>query len=251
MVKALLAFSIIFYFYGSKNRNLKKTVTILSLVILLVLILDQVLKIWVKTHMYYGESFSILGLSWAQIHFVENDGAAFGLSYGGETGKLILSTFRIIMVSFLFYMLYRMAKTKEPLGFLIFFAFIIAGAMGNIIDSIFYGQIFSASPRHTQTVAELFPAGGGYGKILHGLVVDMLHFPFFETRLPDWFPFWGGRQVRFFAFVFNIADAAISTGVIGILLFHRKYFTQPQKVKETAAAVTAVAATNTSSGEEE
>lgn len=225
---------------------LKKSI-IVVLVILAVLILDQWLKIWVKTNMFYGETFGIFGLSWAQIHFVENKGAAFGLEYGGDTGKLILSVFRIFMVGFLIYMLRKMIKTKEPLGFLIFFALIIAGAIGNIIDSVFYGVIFSESTNHGQNIAELFPAGGGYEKVFYGKVVDMLYFPLFEFRMPSWVPRWGGEQMKFFRFVFNIADAAISVGVIGILLFYRKYFTKPTKSKEKKGS----AAIASSSGEEE
>ena len=186
--------------------------------------------------MFYGETFGIFGLSWAQIHFVENEGAAFGLKYGGDTGKLVLSIFRIFMVSFLIYMIRKMIKSKEPIGFLVFFAFIIAGAIGNIIDSIFYGVIFSESLTHSQNIAELFPDGGGYGRIFYGEVVDMLYFPLFEFRMPSWVPLWGGEPMKFFRFVFNIADAAISVGVIGILLFFRKYFTKAPK-KEAVVAV--------------
>lgn len=211
------------------------------------MILDQSLKIWVKTTMHLHETISYLGVSWAQLNFVENEGAAFGLKFGGDTGKLILSIFRIFMVGFLIYMLRKMIKTKEPLGFLIFFSLIIAGAIGNILDSIFYGVIFSSS---AHGVAEMFPEGGGYAPIFYGWVVDMLHFPLYEGHLPDWFPFWGGRQIHFFRFVFNIADASISTGVIGILLFYRKYFTKAEiKKEETAAAVSVIDQENKSEEE--
>ncbi|MCL4106461.1 UNVERIFIED_CONTAM: hypothetical protein GTU68_030419 [Idotea baltica] len=182
--------------------------------------------------MFYGETFGIMGLSWAQIHFVENEGAAFGLKYGGDIGKLILSVFRIFMVSFLVYMIKKMIQSKEPLGFLIFFALIIAGAIGNIIDSIFYGVIFSESPTHIKNIAEMFPEGGGYASFFYGKVVDMLYFPLFEFRMPDWSPLWSGQVIKFFRFVFNIADASISVGVIGILLFYRKYFTKAAKKKD-------------------
>ncbi len=176
--------------------------------------------------MFYGETFGILGLNWAQIHFVENEGAAFGLKYGGDAGKLALSIFRIFMVSFLIYMIKKMIQSKEPLGFLVFFSLIIAGAIGNIIDSMFYGVIFSESMQHGQNIAEMFPEGGGYAKFFFGKVVDMLYFPLFEFRMPEWSPLWGGQIVKFFRFVFNIADASISVGVIGILLFYRRYFTK-------------------------
>ncbi len=177
--------------------------------------------------MYYGETFGILGLNWAQIHFVENEGAAFGLKFGGDVGKLILSVFRILMVSFLIYMIRKMIKSKEPIGFLIFFSLIIAGAIGNIIDSIFYGVIFSSSVG--SGIATMFPEGGGYASFFHGWVVDMLHFPIFEGRIPEWSPISGGQTVKFFRFVFNIADASISVGVAGILLFYRKYFAKQEK----------------------
>lgn len=230
----------------SENCEYLKKSVIVALVIIAVLVLDQILKIWVKTNMYYGETFGILGLNWAQIHFVENEGAAFGLSYGGDTGKLILSVFRIFMVSFLIYMIRKMIKSKEPIGFLIFFALIIAGAIGNIIDSIFYGVIFSESSPHAQNVAELFPEGGGYAKVFYGKVVDMLYFPLFEFRMPESSPLWSGQVVKFFRFVFNIADSAISVGVVGILLFYRKYFTK-DGTKDKAVAATSIQA----KGEEE
>ncbi len=227
------------YFCDRKFGDVSKKTIIVALVIIGVLILDQILKVWVKTNMYYGETFGIMGLNWAQIHFVENEGAAFGLKYGGATGKLILSIFRIFMVTFLIYMIRKMIQSKEPLGFLIFFALIIAGAIGNILDSIFYGVIFSESSPHTQNVAELFPEAGGYAKVFYGRVVDMLYFPLFEFRMPAGSPLWGGEMIKFFRFVFNIADAAISVGVIGILLFYRKYFTKPSKKEEAVAAVIA------------
>lgn len=185
--------------------------------------------------MTIGEVIPLIG-NWAQLNFVENKGAAFGLELGGDTGKLLLSLFRILMVGFLIYMLRKMIKTKEPVGFLIFFSLIIAGAIGNIIDSIFYGIIFSASSVHT--VATAFPEGGGYAPVFYGKVVDMLHFPIYSGNLPDWFPFWPGREVHFFRFVFNIADASISTGVIGILLFYRKYFINANNKKEEGAKET-------------
>ncbi len=197
--------------------------------------------------MYYGETFNILGLSWAQIHFVENEGMAYGLKFGGEAGKLILTLFRVIMVIFLGYMLNRMIKSNEPTGFLVFFSLIIAGALGNIIDSVFYGVIFSSSPYHSTTVATMFPEGGGYASLLHGWVVDMLHFPLINTTIPEWVPLFGGNPFRFFRPVFNIADTSISTGVIGILLFYRKFFARPEKKEEQAAAI----AVATNSSEEE
>jgi signal peptidase II len=192
-------------------------------VVCLVLFIDQCIKIWVKTHMEYGEEFGILGLSWARIHFVENEGMAFGLSLGGNLGKLALSVFRLVAVGFLIYIIHSLIKTKETFGVILSFSLILAGALGNILDSAFYGLIFSATPYHGG-LAVLFPEGGGYASFLFGKVVDMLYFPIIDTKFPDSFPVWGGERFQFFRPVFNISDASISTGVITLLLFHRRIF---------------------------
>lgn len=190
---------------------------------LLVLIVDQAVKIWVKTNMEYGEDFQILGQSWALIHFVENNGMAFGMSLGGSYGKLLLSVFRVIAVGFLIYYLRMLLRSGANMGLMVSFALILAGALGNILDSAFYGLIFSESPYHGG-LAEMFPEEGGYASFLHGKVVDMLYFPIINTYLPDWVPFWGGEHFLFFKPVFNIADTAISVGVFNILLFQRSFF---------------------------
>lgn len=208
---------------------LVKKGTAVMLTILLVLVLDQILKIWVKTNIHYGDGFHMLGLSWARIHFVENEGMAFGLSFGGVAGKYMLSIFRIIMVGFLFYILRNLLIHKETYGLLISFSLIIAGAMGNILDSMFYGIIFSESFYHGG-LAVLFPEGGGYGSFLTGKVVDMLYFPLIDTILPEWIPILGGERFEFFRPVFNIADSAITVGVASILIFHRRFFKSEDKV---------------------
>lgn len=160
---------------------------------------------------------------------------AFGITFGGETGKLLLSLFRLIMVSFLCYMISQLIKAKESIGLLICFALIIAGAFGNIIDSAIYGLIFSESDINLTSV--MFPEEGGYGKFLHGKVVDMLYFPLVSSNWPEWFPIWGGDSFQFFRPVFNIADASISTGVFSILVFHRKFFQRQAEETTTRTPV--------------
>jgi signal peptidase II len=193
------------------------------LIVFLVLCFDQVLKIWVKTHMEYGEEFTLLGFNWARIHFVENEGMAFGLSLGNNLGKLALSVFRLVAVGFLIYIIYNLVKIKETFGVILSFSLILAGALGNILDSAFYGLIFSPTPYHGG-IATMFPDGGGYAPFLYGKVVDMLYFPMINTTLPSWLPVWGGQHFEFFRPVFNISDAAISSGVISLLLFNRRIF---------------------------
>lgn len=212
------------------------------LIVFIVLIIDQVFKIWVKTHMVYGEEFGILGLSWARIHFVENEGMAFGITLGGSFGKLALSLFRILAVFFLIYLIKSLIRARESFGLLLSFSLILAGAIGNILDSAFYGMIFSES-RYHGGLAEMFPEGGGYAPFLYGRVVDMLYFPLFDTRLPDWLPLWGGERFQFFKPVFNIADSAISTGVISLLVFHRRFLRSAGRNEQalSAASETAMA----------
>lgn len=207
-------------------------------IVLLVLLLDQSLKIWVKTNMEYGAYFNILGLDWARIHFVENPGMAFGAEIPWEYGKLALSLFRIGAVFFLIYYIGQLIKMKVNFGLLLSFALILAGAIGNIIDSAFYGLLFSASEYHGG-LAEFMPEGGGYASFLHGKVVDMLHFPLFEGRFPEWFPKWGGQHFEFFRPVFNLADTSITIGVLNILLFQRSFFSSEEaKDKETVSDTT-------------
>jgi len=206
----------------------------ITAIVLLILILDQTLKIWVKTTLAHGDSIFLFGWERAQIHFVENPGMAFGLELGGEYGKLALSLFRILAVSFLIYYLRVLIKNKAPFGLLFSFACILAGAIGNIIDSAFYGLIFSESCYHCG-IAELFPEEGGYAGFLHGRVVDMLYFPVLRGNYPDWFPFLGGDSFTFFSPVFNLADTAITVGVLYILLFQRSFFSTHHPTEENTA----------------
>ena len=159
---------------------------------------------------------------WFIIHFTENPGMAFGLEFGGFYGKLFLTLFRIVFVFFIVRFVLALIKDGAPKGGVIAVTLILAGAIGNIIDSVFYGVIFSES---FHQVATLFPEGGGYAPWLHGRVVDMLYFPIIKGYLPDWVPFYGGDYFVFFRPIFNIADSAITVGVFIILLFYRRYFT--------------------------
>ena len=180
------------------------------IVIFLVLLADQALKTWIKTNMYLGQEFKILG-QWFIIHFTENNGMAFGMEFGGEFGKLALSLFRIAAVAGIGYGLHYLIKHKYHRGLILNVALIFSGALGNIIDSVFYGKIY------------------GYETWFHGRVVDMLYFPIAEGHFPSWIPIWGGDEFVFFRPVFNLADAAISVGVILILIFQKNYFKEDVK----------------------
>ena len=182
-------------------------------IVILLLLLDQILKIWIKTHLELHESIKIT--SWFYLYFTENPGMAFGIEV---IGKLFLSIFRIVAVGFIGYYLYSLVKKNYPFGFIACVSLILAGAIGNIIDSVFYGVIFDHS---FGQVATLFPEGGGYAGWLHGKVVDMFYFPLIETVLPDWLPIWGGQEFVFFRPIFNLADSAICVGVFLLLLFYR------------------------------
>ena len=205
-----------------------KRSTVVIFVILLVLIIDQALKIWIKTNFNYGEEIFLFGQDWARLHFVENNGMAFGIEFGKEWGKLLLSLFRIVAVGFLGYYIGVLIKEGARYGLLVSFALILAGAMGNIIDSAFYGVIFSESPYHGG-LAQMFPEGGGYGKFLYGKVVDMFYFPLVQGTYPEWFPMWAGERFLFFKPVFNVADSAITLGVVNIILFQRSFFKTEEK----------------------
>jgi len=200
---------------------MKKQRNLVLLVVVLILVVDQVTKYWVKTNMHLGESF---GPGWFLVHFVENKGMAFGASFGGTVGKYGLSLFRLVAIGYLIHLVRQFIARQLPTGLLVCFAMILAGAIGNMIDSGIYGLIFSQSTG--REVGELVGWGEGYAGFLQGKVVDMLHFPLFEGNFPDWFPIWGGERFEFFRYIFNIADAAISVGVAALLLFYRKVFQQ-------------------------
>ena len=208
-----------------KNRTTK-----LLAIIFAVLIADQALKVWIKTNMSLGQEFVVFK-NWFVIHFVENNGMAFGFEFAGEHGKLFLSLFRIVAVIAIGWYLSRLVKHREiRFGFLASIALIFAGAIGNIIDSLFYGMIFNHSYGQ---VADFLPEGGGYSSFLHGRVVDMFYFPIIDTTLPGWFPFWGGNEIIFFRPVFNIADSSITVGIIIILLFYRREFNTLETKRES------------------
>ena len=183
-------------------------------VIMLFLLLDQVLKIWIKTHLQLHESIEIT--PWFYLYFTENPGMAFGIEV---IGKLFLSLFRIVAVGFIGYYLYKLVKANQSFGFIACISMILAGAVGNIIDSVFYGVVFDHSYGQ---VATFLPAEGGYDTWLHGKVVDMFYFPLIQTHFPDWFPLWGGEEFIFFRPIFNLADSAICVGVFLLLLFYRQ-----------------------------
>jgi signal peptidase II len=188
------------------------------LLIGLILLADQTLKILVKTNMTLYQQIPFLG-DWGILHFVENNGMAFGLSLPGSLGKILLTSFRIVAVAGIGYYLRHLIKLKAHTGLIITLAMVMAGALGNIIDSVFYGLIFnSSSPMEAAT---LFPEGGGYAPLLHGKVVDMFYFPVLKGNYPDWFR--GGSSFVFFRPVFNIADSSISVAV-AIILFNQKRF---------------------------
>jgi signal peptidase II len=204
---------------------LKKAIVI----VFLILVADQVLKFWIKTHMTLGQEIHVMG-NWFIFHFTENEGMAFGITFGGASGKLVLSIFRILAVIAIGIYISRLSKKSTHPGLIVSFSLIMAGALGNILDSAVYGLIFSESSFHT--VATLFPPEGGYNAFLHGKVVDMLYFPVIDTVLPEWVPIRGGERFIFFRPVFNIADSSITSGVLMLLIFQKKFFAKKEDAVE-------------------
>lgn len=200
----------------------------LTIFVIVLLVIDQVSKILVKTNMTLGQSIPVFG-DWFQIYFVENIGMAFGMAVGGTVGKLLLSIFRIALgVALFLYIRKLLTRNDVPKGVLYGLAAIMCGAVGNIFDSLFYGLIFSESG-FTQ-VATMFPADGGYAGPFFGKVVDMLYFPIIDTTLPDWFPIWGGRPFRFFSAIFNFADSCITVGAFYLVIFQWRFFARKENV---------------------
>ena len=199
------------------------------IIIVLIIIIDQVLKIWIKTNYPTGPVKEIL--PWFRLHFIENPGMAWGWKFGNETGKIVLTLFRMAAVIFGTWYLGKIVRQKYHRGFIICASLIYAGALGNLIDSMFYGMFFDKGLHFDAIAKDYFPYFGiakfsshGYSSFLHGSVVDMLYFPIFNTTLPSWVPFWGGQDFEFFSPIFNIADASISTGVITLVLFQKRFF---------------------------
>ncbi len=218
-----------------KSRNI-------IFLILIILFIDQSVKFYIKTRFYIGEEIKVFGMNWFRLHFVENEGMAWGWKWGGEWGKIALTLFRLVAVIAGIFIIRDFIRKKYHNGFIYCSALIFAGALGNLIDSIFYGLIFQNSDPYQQNIAQLFPPGGGYAGMLHGKVVDMLYFPIISNaHYPSWFPIWGGEDFEFFRPVFNIADASISIGVIVILLFQNTFFkkeTKPSEVDNQPVKIT-------------
>lgn len=218
-------------------------------IIVIILLMDQISKVYMKTHFLLGDEIKVLGLDWFRIHFLENNGMAWGTEFGGKNGKLFLTLFRLVAISGIGYWLWSAVKSNAPKVLIVSIAFIFAGALGNIIDSVFYGVLFGGST--PMYVAKFLPEAGGYSSLFHGKVVDMLYFPLVDGQLPswvpsisfvwpDWLPFVGGdlfmlfvdRHFSFFDPVFNIADMAISTGVGILLVFNKKVFPKKEEEKD-------------------
>jgi len=199
-----------------------------TFIIILILLIDQISKIYIKTNFHLGEEIKVL--DWFRILFVENEGMAWGAKIPGEYGKLLLTLFRLGAIVGIGYWLWDSVRNNGSRVLIVAISFIFAGALGNIIDSVFYGVIFNDSYGQ---VATFLPESGGYGTLFHGKVVDMLYFPLVEGMLPKWIPFWGGEYFSFFDPVFNIADTAISTGVTLLLLFNKKAFPKKESDSKT------------------
>ncbi len=199
--------------------KISKGTKLLILGIILVVI-DQVIKVLVKTNMSLGQSIDVIG-DWCKICFVENEGMAFGMSFGGVIGKYFLTAFRVVFFGVLVWWINSLRKKETPVGVLVGLTMIAVGALGNIIDCLFYGLVFSEST--PWAVAEF---GGSYAPFMQGKVVDMFYFPMIDTTFPEWLPFIGGNPFRFFAPVFNFADSCVTCGAFYLILFQYKFFSK-------------------------
>jgi len=188
------------------------------LIVVLILAIDQIIKIWIKTHMMLGQEIHVLG-NWFIIHFTENNGMAFGIQFFGVVGKYLLSSFRIAAIAALSYYLYRLVKRNMPTGYIVAVSVVLAGAAGNLIDCALYGMIFDSS---LYNIAQFVPWGTGYSSFLQGRVVDMFYFPIIQAHWPAWSPFRPTEEFIFFRPIFNFADSAITCGMFYLLLFQRK-----------------------------
>lgn len=220
-----------------------------TFIILLIVLADQALKLWIKTHYQLNESHKILG-SGFQLYFVENPGMAYGWKFGGDWGKMALTVFRMGAVVFGTWYLGKIIREKYHKGFIVCASLVYAGALGNLVDSSFYGMIFDKGMTVDPTINDYVGYSGlaafttnGYSSFLHGNVVDMLYFPVIKGHFPSWFPFWGGDDFEFFRPIFNIADASITTGVISILVFQKRFF-KHRAVKERHSTVETDAVVN-------
>ena len=206
-----------------------------TILVFIILLFDQILKFWIKTHMSIGQDFSVFG-NWFRIHFVENPGMAFGWELGGKGGKVFLSIFRLVAIVAIIWYVRTLIREKAPQGFIMCMSLILAGAIGNMIDCAFYGLIFDTGTTFNTELGTYISysgisqlSGDGYASFLHGCVVDMLSFPIFRGTYPDWFPFKAGESFLFFRPVFNIADSAVTIGVFSIILFYWGYLKKASK----------------------
>ena len=203
----------------------KKQARLVTLLVAALLVVDQVVKVLVKTNMQIGEDIPLIG-EWCRLHFIENEGFAFGMSMGGATGKVVLTLVRLVASVAIAWLLVRLVKGGTRSSLVVSLALVFAGAVGNLVDSCFYGLIFNES---YYSVATLFPAEGGYAPLLQGKVVDMFYFPLFEFDWPMWVPLMGGNHFEFFNAIFNVADSAITIGIVWLMI--DQFFIAPKYKK--------------------